>query len=117
MKCSVALYFERSTTDATFLVNQLQKYLARSELLYQAFDELMKYFKSPLHCDLVDIKEGKLTCERERAIQDLYRNAVSKVRVRNGFKNVCRIQMADISSLKPQSSFIHHSFPNYNRGA
>ena len=86
---------ERGTTDAIFVVPQLQeKYLAVNKMLYMAFVDREKVFdRVPLKVIWLALR--KLSVEEwiERLVQGMYGNARSRVHVGEGFKKEFEVKV------------------------
>ncbi|WP_347046853.1 RNA-directed DNA polymerase, partial [Escherichia coli] len=79
----------RGTTDAIFLVRQLQeKYLAQNRPLFLAFVDLEKAFdRVPRKVIWWSLRKLGVDEWLVRAVQAMYKNAVSRLRVNNEFSD------------------------------
>ncbi|MCP3657197.1 MAG: hypothetical protein GY766_20280 [Herbaspirillum sp.] len=85
----------RGTTDALFLVRQLQeKFLAKSKPLYLAFVDLEKAFdRVPRAVIWWSLRKLGVEEWLVRAVQAMYRGATSKVRVNNEYSEEFSVQV------------------------
>ncbi|CAI9715052.1 Hypothetical predicted protein [Octopus vulgaris] len=85
----------KSTTDAIFLVRQLQeKYLAKDKTLFLAFVDLEKAFdRVPRSLIWWSMRKLGIDERLVRAVRAMYRDAVSKVRVGNVYSEEFRVEV------------------------
>ena len=84
----------RGTTDAIFVVRQLQKYLAANKRLYMAFVDLEKAFDR-VPWKVIWWALRKLSVEEwiVRLVQGMYANARSRVRVGEGYSEEFEVKV------------------------